>query len=49
VLEAGRRFETGAVFGPDSYSEGRPLVAARWVYGSAKQGAGEMRRIGLAA
>jgi len=26
-----------------------PLVAARWVYAPAKQGAREMRRIGVAA
>jgi len=39
----------GAGFGPDSYAEGRPLVAARWVYAPAKQGAREMRRVGLAA
>ena len=39
----------GAVFIPDSYSEMLPLVAARWAYGPGKQGAGEMRRIGLAA
>ena len=39
----------GAVFVPDSYSERLPLVAAHWVYASAKQGAREMQRIGLAA
>jgi len=39
----------GAGFVPDSYSEMLPLVAARWVYAPAKQGAREMRRIGLAA
>ena len=39
----------GAVFVPDSYSERLPLVAARWAYGPGKQGAREMRRIGLAA
>jgi hypothetical protein len=39
----------GAGFVPDSYSERLPLVAARWVYAPARQGAGHMRRIGLAA
>ena len=39
----------GAVFVPDSYSERVPLVAAHWVYAPARQGAREMRRIGLAA
>jgi hypothetical protein len=39
----------GAGFVPDSYSEMLPLVAARWVYAPAKQGARETRRIGLAA
>ena len=40
---------TGAGFVPDSYSQRLPLVAARWVYALAMQGAREMRRIGLAA
>ena len=39
----------GAVFVPDANSQRLPLVAARWVYVLAKQGAREMRRIGLAA
>jgi len=39
----------GAGFVPDSYSEFPPLVAARWVYAPAKQGAREMRRIEFAA
>jgi len=39
----------GAVFVPDSYSQRLPLVAAHWFYAPAKQGAREMRRIGLAA
>jgi len=39
----------GAVFVPDSYCKRLPLVAAYWVYASAKQGAREMQRIGLAA
>ncbi len=48
-VAGGRRLVAGAGFGPDSYSEGRPLVAARWVYTPAKQGARAMRRIGIAA
>ena len=39
----------GAGFVPDSYSERRPLVAARWVYAPVRQGAREMRRTGLGA
>ena len=38
-----------AGFVPDPYSGRPPLVAARWVYTLAKQGAREMRRRGLAA
>jgi len=39
----------GAVFVPDANSQRLPLVAARWVYAPAKQGATRMQRIGLAA
>jgi len=37
----------GAVFVPDANSQRLPLVAARWVYTPARQGAREMRRTGL--
>ena len=43
------RRDSGGVFVPDSYSEMLPVSTARWVYAPAKQGAREMRRIGLAA
>jgi hypothetical protein len=51
ALAAGKsaRVVAGVGFVPGSHSEGRPLVAARWVNTPAKQGAGEMRRIDLAA
>ena len=42
-----RSVVAGAGFVPDSYSEMLPLVAARWVYALAKQGAREMQRVGV--
>ena len=48
-VAGGRRLVAGAGFVPDSYSADLPLVAARWVYAPVKQGAREMRRIGLAS
>jgi len=38
----------GAVFASDYYNQSTPLITAHWIYELAKQGAREMRRVGIA-